>query len=165
MIEEGEIMEFKHGQVGICEVNKKYIDYLSAFENHLNIPKHRKFTGIIITDGKLDYCVPLTTMVYSHNGEKRPDELTTTIKVNGNSIAVAMHNYMIPVLPDVYNIFDINNSEDKEYLHNEIIYIRDHKKEFLKKSEFVLSEECKNTYENIFCFDSLKTACKKFILK
>lgn len=132
-------MKLKNGQIIVYEISKEYLNFLRKLDHRVSVKQHRRFIGILLSDKGTDYCIPLSTKVYTSKGYQRVPNLTTTIYAKGNPIAVLLHNNMIPVPPSELTIVDIDNEPDKAYLLTELRYLSRHKEEILKKSEFMLT--------------------------
>ncbi len=151
-------MEIKNGKIVIYELDKNYLDFLSQFDGNVRKKQNRKYIGILVTDKKQDYCIPLTCQV-----RKRNAKLTFQLREKNCIIAQLTINNMIPVTENLIRPVDIQNDKDKDYLNKEIRILR-HKEsieEILKKAEnilFVLSNQ------HHFDYTFFKNLCGDFIL-
>lgn len=112
-------MKLKNGQLIIYEVKKEYLEYLSKFDDNVRRKSDRRYTGILISDKNIDYCVPLTCQI-----KNRSKKLTINIKDKEETIAQLTINNMIPVKENFIEIVDISTDKDKDYLNKEIEYLR-----------------------------------------
>ena len=112
-------MKLKDDRLILYTVDDSYLQYLCRFDNNVRLKLDRKYTGILISDNGTDYCVPLTCKVKNRN-----PKLTINIKHNKETIAQLTINNMVPVTNELIHIVDIKNSKDKDYLNNEIAFLR-----------------------------------------
>lgn len=112
-------MKLKNGQLIIYEVKKEYLEYLSKFDDNVRRKSDRRYTGILVSDKDVDYCIPLTCQIKNRN-----KKLTFNIKDKEEIIAQLTINNMIPVTDNVITIVDISRDKDKDYLNREIAYLR-----------------------------------------
>ncbi len=127
-------MKLKNGQLIIYEVKKDYLEYLSRYDNNVRKKSDRRYTGILISDKDVDYCIPLTCQV-----KERNKKLTVNIKDKERTIAQLTINNMIPVKESVINIVDISNDKDKNYLNKEVAFLRKENNmvNLLKKAQYI----------------------------
>lgn len=143
-------MEIKNGKLVMYDISENYKQYLKEYDNKVSEKESRKFYGILITKGKVDYYIPFTSKVKKKTNSK----LTVNVKDNNRVIAKLLLNNMIPVNEKNSHIVDINNSKYKDYFNKEIAYLRKENvvKEILKKTEniFNVLENPKNSDYNFF---------------
>ena len=160
-------MEIKNGKLLLYTVDRDYLNFLSEIDENVRHKDERKYYGIIITDNRIDYCIPFTCKI-----KKRSSKLTVNITNNGIVIAQLTLNNMIPVHTSLIKLVDVKNDKDKDYLNNELRYLR--KKEvissILKKAQNifdVLSDEKNIDYEFFkkLCgnFKILEQKCNEWI--
>ncbi len=127
-------MKLKNGQLIIYEVKKEYLEYLSKYDNNVRQKSDRRYTGVLISDKDVDYCVPLTCQI-----KERNKKLTVNIKDKERTIAQLTINNMIPVKESVINIVDISNDKDKNYLNKEVAFLRKENNmvNLLKKAQYI----------------------------
>ncbi len=127
-------MKLKNGQLIIYEVKKEYLEYLSKYDNNVRQKSERRYTGVLISDKDVDYCVPLTCQI-----KERNKKLTVNIKDKERTIAQLTINNMIPVKESVINIVDISNDKDKNYLNKEVAFLRKENNmvNLLKKAQYI----------------------------
>ena len=112
-------MDIKNGKLYIYDVNLKYRNYLRRYDSKVSMKEGRRFYGILITKENIDYCIPFTSKV-----KKRNSKLTINIKNKNKIIAQLLINNMIPVNSSVIEKVDVNKDKYKEYLQDEIIYLK-----------------------------------------
>ncbi len=112
-------MEIKNGQLVVYDVDTKYRDYLRKFDSKVSEKENRRFYGILVTVNEVDYCIPFTCKV-----KKRNSKLTINIKNKKKVIAQLLINNMIPVTEKVIEKVDVDNDKDREYLIDEIKYLK-----------------------------------------
>ena len=127
-------MKLKNGQLIIYEVKKDYLEYLSRYDNNVRRKSDRRYTGILISDKDVDYCIPLTCQV-----KERNKKLTVNIKDKEKTIAQLTINNMIPVKENAINMVDISNDKDKNYLNKEVAFLRkeNNMESLLKKAQYI----------------------------
>lgn len=129
-------MKLKNGQLIIYEVKKDYLEYLSRYDNNVRRKSDRRYTGILISDKDVDYCIPLTCQV-----KERNKKLTVNIKDKEKTIAQLTINNMIPVKENAINMVDISNDKDKNYLNKEVAFLRkeNNMESLLKKAQYIVT--------------------------
>lgn len=130
----------KDEQFMIYNVDYEYRKYLYNYDNRVNLKANRRYTGIIIVLDPYKYFVPLTSRPLRNDGRKRNSRTTVEIYDEQNElIAALLINNMIPVPDSCFELADIPNDKDKDYLNSEYFYIRrsDVKKEIINKVEKV----------------------------
>lgn len=162
-------MKIKDGRLKIYEVSGDYLKYLCNFDNNVRLKSDRRYTGILVSDNNVDYCIPLTCRV-----KKRSPKLTVNIKNKDTTISQLTINNMIPVTKDVVHIVDVSHDKDRDYLNKEIAFLR--KKDILnsiiEKSEniFRVLNNPKDEDYGFFkrlCADYklLEEKCKEYVQK
>lgn len=118
-------MYLLNDEIKIYDVDYVYRKYLHHFDYRVNLKPNRRFMGmIVITDG-IHYLIPLTSHPKRKNEKRRNPRTTVEIfDESGEMIAALLINNMIPVPEDCYNLVDIPNDRDKDYLNSENIYLR-----------------------------------------
>lgn len=98
--------------IKIVKVNSDYCDYLRKYDDkvvfNFGNKKLRPFVGILFTIGKIEYFAPLSSPKIKHKKLKNTIDL---IKINDGRYGVVNFNNMIPVMPNNYEIFDLNKKE------------------------------------------------------
>ena len=159
-------MEIKNNELAVYMVNKEYLKHLSKIDKNVRQKDERKYYGIIVTNNKKDYCIPFTCKI-----KKRNKKLTINIREENTIIAQLTLNNMIPVKDSVVKLVDLKSDKDKEYLKEEIRYLRkeDVKKSILDKTENifkVLSDEKHPDYSFFKClcgdFKILEKECNNW---
>ena len=140
-------MKIKNGNFKIYKINKDYLEYLSKLDKNVRQKYQRKYYGILVTRGNIDYCIPFTSKI-----KKRNSKLTIDIIDNNKIIAQLTLNNMIPVNSKVIELLDISKEKYKDYLNKEIRYLRNNKvkKKILEKSDnlfYVLNNSKHIDYE------------------
>ena len=160
-------MEIKNGKLIVYDVDNDYRNYLRKYEPRVSMKEERRFYGILVTNNGIDYCIPFTCKI-----KKRSTKLTINIRNKGGIIAQLLINNMIPVKEEVISIVDVKNDKQKEYLNNEIIYLRKETiiNEILEKTEKVLKilEDEKHSdyqfFKQICCdYQLLEQKCQEYI--
>lgn len=146
-------MKLKNGQIVIYEINKKYMDYLRKYDHRVSVKQNRRFLGIVVSNKGVDYCIPLSTKVYTSNGKRRLEKFTTFILRNKNPIGVLLYNNMVPVIQQELRIVDVSSDPDKDYLMNEIRFLHRHINEIEKKAEYVYRNYNKNNFTKTICIN------------
>lgn len=154
-------MKLKHGQVIIYEISKDYLDYLRKVDYRVSLKNHRRFIGIVVSKKGVDYCIPLSTKVYTSNGKARNPKMTTFLLKNNNPIAVLLYNNMIPVDQNELRIVDVENDPDRDYLNNEIRYLHRNIREIEKKSDYVYHGYNKGKFMKKVCLNLRKLEEKR----
>ncbi len=146
-------MEIKNGKLIVYDVKEDYRNYLRKFDEKVSLKFNRRFYGILVTENNIDYCIPFTCRV-----KRRNEKITIDIKHKNKIIAQLLINNMIPVSDKVINIVDVNNDKQKEFLNDEIIYLRNKQiiNEILCKTSNVL-KILKN--KNHFDYEFFKNIC------
>lgn len=119
-------MKIKNDELMVYKVNKDYLDYLSKIDKNVRQKDERKYYGIIVANNNKDYCIPFTCKI-----KKKNRKFTIDIKDENIVIAQLTLNNMIPVKESVVELIDLKKDKDKEYLKQEIRYLR---KEEVKKN-------------------------------
>lgn len=156
----------------IYDVDYEYRKYLYNYDNRVNLKANRRYTGIIIILDHYKYFVPLTSRPLRNDGKKRNSRTTVEIYDEQNElIAALLINNMIPVPDDCFELVDIPNDKDKDYLNSEYIYIRrsEVRKEIMHKVEKVYRQVKLNqdSFMARFCcdFNLLEQKCDGYIWK
>ena len=102
--------------IGIYEVNERYVDYLAPLAPHLFHNKRhgqkfsRKYIGVVLTVNGMDYFAPLSSFKDKHRKMKEGLDL---IKLK--DYAVINLNCMFPVPENQCAYVDISKVEDPSY--------------------------------------------------
>ena len=102
--------------IKLYTVKPEYIDYLSPYAPHLFHNKaagqknERKYIGIVLSVGDMNYFAPLSSFKEKHRGMK---EALDFIKVK--NYAVINLNSMFPVPEGVYQYVDISKERNRKY--------------------------------------------------
>lgn len=162
----------KDEQFMIYNVDYEYRKYLYNYDNRVNLKANRRYTGIIIVLDHYKYFVPLTSRPLRDDGRKRNSRTTVEIYDEQNElIAALLINNMIPVPDSCFELVDIPNDKDKDYLNSEYFYIRrsDVKKEIINKVEKVYRQVKwhQDSFMARFCcdFKLLESKCDDYNLK
>lgn len=94
----------------IYTIDTKYIDYLRTIDTRVP-DQHKKFVnrpyvGIIVTENKKKYFIPLSSPKPKHQTMKNQLDF---LKIDGGKLGVMNINNMIPVPDDAYTEIDIVN--------------------------------------------------------
>lgn len=114
-----------NNEIKIYDINFKYRKYLYQFDQKVNLKHNRHFSSIVVVMDNIHYFIPLTSHPLRKNGKRRNPR--TTIEIFNESkelIAALLINNMIPVSDNDYQLVNISNDKDKDYLNSEIIYLR-----------------------------------------
>lgn len=151
-------MKLKNGQLIIYEVNEEYLNYLSSFDINVKQKSNRRYTGILISNNNMDYCLPLTSQI-----KKRSKKLTTNIFDGKKIIAQLTLNNMIPVRDSFIKKINIKIDRDKDYLNKEVAFLRKPKiiNSILAKAENILMVYNNEQHNDYYFFKKL---CANFSL-
>lgn len=124
----------------------------------MNIKHRRRFSGIIVSVENFNYFIPFTSHPKRKNGKRRNPRTTVEIYNESNElIAALLINNMIPVPNGCFNLVDIPNDRDKDYLNSEYIFLRKEKtkQQIINKAENVykIVVEQKDEFLVGFCCD------------
>lgn len=162
----------KDVQFMIYNVDYEYRKYLYNYDNRVNLKANRRYTGIIIVLDHYKYFVQLTSRPLRNDGRKRNSRTTVEIYDEQNElIAALLINNMIPVPDSCFELVDIPNDKDKDYLNSEYFYIRrsDVKKEIINKVEKVYRQVKwhQDSFMARFCcdFKLIESKCDDYNLK
>lgn len=153
--------------IKIVRVNSDYCDYLRKYDDkvvfNFGNKKLRPFVGILFTIGKIEYFAPLSSPKIKHKKLKNTIDL---IKINDGRYGVVNFNNMIPVMPNNYEIFDLNkkeidSSKNKRYelMNNQLRWLTKYKKEVYFKSKLLYV-----LYKNNKLPQNVKNRCCNFLL-
>jgi protein AbiQ len=117
------MVKIKNGKLKMYDISTEYKKYLLQFDKRVSLKDNRKFYGILVTKGSIDYYIPFTSKIHKKTNSK----LTVNIKNGGKTIAKLLLNNMIPVNTKDANIADIMKSQYKTYYMNEIRYLHSQK--------------------------------------
>ena len=158
--------------VGIYEVNERYVDYLAPLAPHLFHNKRhgqkfsRKYIGVVLTVNDMDYFAPLSSFKDKHRKMKEGLDL---IKLK--DYAVINLNCMFPVPENQCTYVDISKVEDPSYrslLRAEYREIRALSGRIRKNARNLYQHKIKNGTSTRLAarcndFTVLETACKEFM--
>lgn len=163
------MFKIKNEKLMMYDISDEYRKYLSKYDSKVSKKENRKFYGILVSNGNMDYYIPFTSKINKNTSTK----LTINIKdTNKKIIAKLLLNNMIPVNMKDADIVDINNSKYKTYYINEIRYLHNKKvrEELIRKLNYMFDVlEDNNHYDyNFFkevcCnFKVLEEKCLKYI--
>lgn len=145
----------------LYEVNREYINYLSAYAPHLFLNKkkeqknERKFIGIVFVINDFQYFVPLSSYKEKH---KKMKESVDFIKIK--DYAVININNMFPVPESEYTYVKIQQEKDLHYkalLQAEYRVIKTKQSRIKKNAEIVYKHKVENGNET-----SLGRRCNDF---
>lgn len=158
-----------NNEIKIYAIEKQYIEYLHKFDNRVSLKENRRFSGIILRVNSIHYLIPLTSRPLRNNGKKRNSRTTVEIyNEHRELIAALLINNMIPVSESSYSLIDVKNEPYKDYLNNEIIYLRNEKvkREITRKVEnvFRMVIDEKDEFMTKFCcdFETLEKKCLEY---
>ena len=171
----------------LYHASDEYINYLRdkfprVYSNKENSRVHtRKYLGIVIEMGGYKYYIPLSSPKDKHdyiieNGEKtvRKDSLIVMRIVSGHGDNKELKGTlqigtMIPVPDDAIVLYDVDNEPDKAYkdlVQEEIVYIRKHEKEIIRKAKILYSKRkagsTNRVVQNCLDFVALEEECDKW---
>lgn len=130
------MFKIKNDKLKMYDISEKYRNHLSQYDNKISLKENRKFYGILVSNGQMDYYIPFTSKI----NKKTNSKLTINIKnTNKKIIAKLLLNNMIPVnIEDAY-IVNIDNSKYKTYYMNEIRYLHNKKvkEEIIRKINYI----------------------------
>ena len=107
------MFEIKNKNLKMYSISEEDRDYLSMFDSKVSLKDNRKYYGILVCKGCIDYYIPFTSRINKNTSKK----LTIDIKnQDGNIIAKLLLNNMTPVNIEDTKIVDINSSKYKTYL-------------------------------------------------
>ena len=69
----------KNGKLMMYDIEKEYKDYLRKYDEKVSLKENRKFYGVLVSNGKVDYYVPL--QVKLKKGQVRNLRLMLKIKI------------------------------------------------------------------------------------
>lgn len=122
----------------LIRINYKYCNYLRMFDNKVpyneGIKELRPFIGVLIKTESSEYFAPLSSPKTKHLNMKNNIDF---FKINNGKLGIINFNNMIPVLPEDYNIINLNDSNDKYniMLKKQLNFINKNKEKILKNVE------------------------------
>ena len=132
--------------IRIYEVKSGYIGYLSNYQKHIFAQtegkEKRKYIGIVLTIGEMNYFAPLSSYKDKHKTMK---ESVDVIKIK--TYAVINLNNMIPVPDSQIVKIDINKEKDLNYkylLQAESREVNRQRERIRKNAEIVYRHKKKN---------------------
>ena len=178
----------KRGFMQLYSISDEYISFLRkkfprVYSNKENMRVHtRKYLGVVIEIGTYKYYIPLSSPKEKHDytiesGKKiiRKDSLIVMRIVSGSKDKEELKGTlqigtMIPAPDDVLELYNVSEEADqayKELVNDEIIYIRKHKQEIIKKAKVLYSKrksgEENRVVQNCLDFIALESECDKWI--
>lgn len=129
-------------QLYLCSVDKDYLKYLHSIDYRVSVKyNNRPFVGVITMINRIEYVIPLTSQTTLERAKvgknKRAARITTFVRDgSGLEIADLLHNNMIPVTKDFYEVVEID-AETNTYEANEIRFIRKNKDKIIQKANKV----------------------------
>lgn len=108
-------------ELNFYKVDKDYVDYLRSVEtnvrgksyipnlNYLPPRKEKFMCGIILKIGDIDYLAPVSSYKI-----KQPNNILL-YDSNGNPTSSVRLNYMFPIFPQHYQLYDFNTEMDLKY--------------------------------------------------
>ena len=144
----------------LCMVNSDYIKFLHKIDKRVSVKyNNRPYVGLVTMINGIEYMLPLTSQTTSERKKdgkgKRSAMITTFVRdTNDDEIANILHNNMIPIRNDLYEILDIDATVDT-YEANEIRFIRKNKDKIIQKAHKVHDNRIKgqNRFLNSTCCD------------
>ena len=162
-------MKLYNDKIQIYDIDYNYRNYLFKFDKKVNIKHRRRFSGIIVSVENFNYFIPFTSHPKRKNGKRRNPRTTVEIYNESNElIAALLINNMIPVPNRCFNLVDIPNDRDKDYLNSEYIFLRKEKtkQQIINKAENVykMVVEQKDEFLVGFCcdFKLLEEKCRLY---
>lgn len=162
-------MKLYNDKIQIYDIDYNYRNYLFKFDKKVNIKHRRRFSGIIVSVENFNYFIPFTSHPKRKNGKRRNPRTTVEIYNESNElIAALLINNMIPVPNGFFNLVDIPNDRDKDYLNSEYIFLRKEKtkQQIINKAENVykMVVEQKDEFLVGFCcdFKLLEEKCRLY---
>lgn len=157
----------KNGKLMMYDIEKEYKDYLRKYDEKVSLKENRKFYGVLVSNGKVDYYVPFTSKVEKRTSSK----LTINVKDKNQVIAKLLLNNMIPVNMENAKLVDVEKEIYKDYYNKEISYLHNQKikDEMIRKINnmySVLENETAQDYpffKKLCCdFKLLEEKCKEW---
>lgn len=149
----------------VVNIDNKYIDYLGKYDKYImrndekNYIHERKYIGVIISKGKLDYFIPLSSPDKKDdyiNGKIRKSSMVCIRIIDGDRLLGTLRlNSMIPVHnKNVILEYKISEEKDIKYrrlVEKEIRFILKNKNDIIKKAKKLYSLKVKKA--NILCLN------------
>ena len=166
----------------LIRINYKYCNYLRMFDNKVpyneGIKELRPFIGVLIKTKSSEYFAPLSSPKTKHLNMKNNIDF---FKIDNGKLGIINFNNMIPVLPEDYNIINLNDSNDKYniMLKKQLNFINKNKEKILRSVEklynYYLDDKLNFKIKSRCCnFQLLEEKCleyqtnrdlKRFIMK
>ena len=146
----------------LIRINYKYCNYLRMFDNKVpyneGIKELRPFIGVLIKTESSEYFAPLSSPKTKHLNMKNNIDF---FKIDNGKLGIINFNNMIPVLPEDYNIINLNDSNDKYniMLKKQLNFINKNKEKILRSVEKLY-----NYYLNDKLNFKIKSRCCNFQL-
>ena len=122
----------------LIRINYKYCNYLRIFDNKVpyneGVKELRPFIGVLIKTESSEYFAPLSSPKTKHLNMKNNVDF---FKIDNGKLGIINFNNMIPVLPEDYNIINLNDSNDKYniMLKKQLNFINKNKEKILRNVE------------------------------
>ena len=151
----------------IVKVDYNYCDYLREFDHRVSynsgIKELRPFIGILFVVDKFEYFAPLSSPKVKHLSMKNNIDL---VKIDGGRYGVVNFNNMIPVMPNNYELFDLNGVpkdtnelKRQNLLKSQLLWLNKNINR-VKNKAYKLYDNYKNNTLN----ERIKSRCCNFVL-
>jgi len=151
----------------IVKVDYNYCDYLREFDHRVSynsgIKELRPFIGILFVVDKFEYFAPLSSPKIKHLSMKNNIDL---VKIDGGRYGVVNFNNMIPVMPNNYELFDLNGVpkdtnelKRQNLLKSQLLWLNKNISR-VKNKAYKLYDNYKNNTLN----EKIKSRCCNFVL-
>jgi len=151
----------------IVKVDYNYCDYLREFDHRASynsgIKELRSFIGILFVVDKFEYFAPLSSPKIKHLSMKNNIDL---VKIDGGRYGVVNFNNMIPVMPNNYELFDLNGVpkdtnelKRQNLLKSQLLWLNKNISR-VKNKAYKLYDNYKNNTLN----ERIKSRCCNFVL-
>ena len=155
----------------LCSVNKDYLKFLHKIDYRVSVKySNRPFVGVITMINGIEYVLPLTSQTTQEREKdgksKRSAKISTFVRdSSGLEIADILHNNMIPVKRELYELIQVDAEADT-YESNEIRFIRKNKDKIIHKAQKVhddrMTKHDKFLYRTCCDFGKLEDAYENF---
>ena len=136
--------------IKLVRVDQDYIKELRKVDNNVQInstemnKETKPFLGVLFQVDWMEYFVPLSSPKAKHNNMSNTIDFHKIYGENGKLRAVLNFNNMVPVVPALYEVIDINNDKDKYVLLEEYRYCKGKEELLRKKAELYYQKFCNN---------------------
>lgn len=144
----------------LCRIDGDYLKYLHGKDEKVRLKyTNRPYVGVVVMVNGIQYALPLTSQTTDKrkksNKKKRAARFTTFVRnTRGEEIADILHNNMIPVKDEFYEIIKIDPEKDT-YELNEIRFIRKNQDQIIRKAKKVYDDRVSgsDSFANQICCD------------